>query len=576
MSEPVSPVPGSPRNFSAVQRAVDMIWNNQADEADKILAVKKDSNPRWAIEWANCMCIKGLMSASNEQREAMLDRFQHADNLATKMKYTPAEEDDADIEALLAAADEDKDRLSDKERAELKKQQEKQREKDKKAFKASGDDKKTNWKLECDVIYADALMVRSVVQLTLNSYFKGGINLRKTWGCYYALQTELEKDTDNKIPQEIAMSIKYGCGVFYTYLALVPAGLMKLLSAIGFISDKELGEQFLTEVVESNTVRTPQAALVLCTYYLFLPTGLGNVKDTLAKAKKVLDKMNEKYPNNSYFWGYLNFYHRKSGNTVEAVEAITKAARHAEAAGQKPTLLVYLLGDTLYMDLQFEAAKVQYEKLLEHLENTGETFAYTGQVVISLASCYVMLGDTENAMRWLKRVNSMYNPKSKQDANSPKYAARVVSEPRLLPLTPVYVLYINRDLAHMKSDHVDKLRAKMVEVTEGKDMSPHEVTAMFNLFEGVMFKNTSKPAEARVAFGKILENEKKLSSNSLVLPYAYYELGEMEYRAGAYEEAKRLFDKGSKLQGDGHETLANRYSIAQKQLKREMKEKGLA
>jgi tetratricopeptide (TPR) repeat protein len=372
------------------------------------------------------------------------------------------------------------------------------------------------------------------------------------------------------------MAIKYGCGVFYAYLALVPAGLMKLLSAIGFISDKELGEQYLTEVFQSDTIRAPQAALVLCTYYLFLPTGLGNVKETLAKAKVVLDRMNEKYPNNSYFWGYLNFYHRKQGHTVEAVEAITRAADNAEKAGQKPTLLTYLLGDTLYMDLQFEKAKLQYERLLEHLENTGETFAYTGQVVISLAACYVMLKDDETALRWLKRVQSMFNPKSKQDANSPKYAARVLKDPKLLPLMPIYVLYINRDLAHMNAEHVAKLRAAMLEMTTGRDVSTGEPLAMYQLFDGVMFKVCEQKEEAAGAFKKIFDNEKKLASDSLVLPYAYYEMGEMEYRSGNYQEAKAMFEKGAALKGDGHETLANRYAIAQKQLKREMKEKGLA
>lgn len=576
---PASPVPGARGYHRTVQKAVDLIWNNQGEEAERILSTKKDTNPRWALEWANCMCIRGLMSASNEVREAMLDRFQHADGLATKTKYTVPEEDEDDIDALLAAAEQDH-ALNDKERERIRKEREKalekQREKDKDNFKKGGDRITQNWKLECDVIYADALMVRSVVQLTLNSYFRGGVNLRKTWGCFYALQQEVEKDSEGAIPREIAMAIKYGCGVFYAYLALVPAGLMKLLSAIGFISDKELGEQYLTEVFQSDTIRTPQAALVLCTYYLFLPTGLGDVKATLAKAKVVLDKMNEKYPNNSYFWGYLNFYHRKLGHTAEAVDAITKASRNAEAAGQKPTLLTYLYGDTLYMDLQWDNARVQYEKLLQHLENTGDSFAYTGQVVISLAACYVMLGDTESAMRWLKRVNSMFNPKSKQDANSPKYAARVLKEPRLLPLMPIYVLYINRDLAHMEADHVEKLRESTAAILKTRDSSEPETEAMYNLFDGVMKKNTGKTDDARYAFALIFAKEKRLAKDSLVLPYAYYEQGELEYRAGNYQEAKALFEKGCGLQGDGHETLANRYAIAQKQLKREMKEKGLA
>ena len=580
-----TPPPMSPRSaeinlHTGVSRAVDLMWDNKPDEAEKILEKKKDTNPRYALEWAHTLL--GLMSASNEQRESMLSRFQHADNLATANKYgEPMMEFDEDVDqAMMDAANEDMSQLSDKEKAKLQKAQEKQREKDKEEYKKrvkaaakSGENAGNLWKLECDVIYADALLVRSIVQLTLNSYMRGGINLRKTWGCYYALMAEVEKDKDDEITPEVKNNIKYGCGVFYTYLALVPAGLMKLLSAIGFISDKELGEQYLTDVLNSDTIRTPFAALVLCTYYLFLPTGLGNVNTTLSKAKIVLDKMNEKYPNNSYFWGYLNFYHRKRGETQEAVAAIEKASANALAANAVPTLLRYLLADTLYMDLQFAEAKAKYTAVLDLLEESGETFAYTGQIVISLAACNVMLGDKAAAVTWLKRVNSMYNPKSKQDANSPKFATRVLNDLKLLPLIGVYVLYINRDLAHMQPAQVDKLNVALTEVTKDEDMTSFEVRGMYKLFQGVMHKGCKRPDEAREAWQEVMGFEKKLSSSSAVLPYLYYEMGELEYRQGDLPKAKQYFDKGAALKGDGHETLANRYSIASKQLKREMAEK---
>ena len=580
-----TPPPMSPRSaeinlHTGVSRAVDLMWDNKPDEAEKILEKKKDTNPRYALEWAHTLL--GLMSASNEQRESMLSRFQHADNLATANKYgEPMMEFDEDVDqAMMDAANEDMSQLSDKEKAKLQKAQEKQREKDKEEYKKrvkaaakSGENAGNLWKLECDVIYADALLVRSIVQLTLNSYMRGGINLRKTWGCYNALMAEVEKDKDDEITPEVKNNIKYGCGVFYTYLALVPAGLMKLLSAIGFISDKELGEQYLTDVLNSDTIRTPFAALVLCTYYLFLPTGLGNVNTTLSKAKIVLDKMNEKYPNNSYFWGYLNFYHRKRGETQEAVAAIEKASANALAANAVPTLLRYLLADTLYMDLQFAEAKAKYTAVLDLLEESGETFAYTGQIVISLAACNVMLGDKAAAVTWLKRVNSMYNPKSKQDANSPKFATRVLNDLKLLPLIGVYVLYINRDLAHMQPAQVDKLNVALTEVTKDEDMTSFEVRGMYKLFQGVMHKGCKRPDEAREAWQEVMGFEKKLSSSSAVLPYLYYEMGELEYRQGDLPKAKQYFDKGAALKGDGHETLANRYSIASKQLKREMAEK---
>lgn len=588
--EPQSPVPCTnvAKLHKGVEAAVHLMWNNQYDAAAELLVSKKDTSPRYALEYAVIFMIRSLLNPTNEQREGLLERFKVADGLATAAKYGhPMVSDSSDEETEAAIANtvlEDRVELSERDIKELEKQKAAQRAKDKEAFKKqqkvsqeTGAQVDQSWKLECDVIYADALLVRSLVQLTMNSYIKGGLNLRKTWMCYHALLKEVEADKAGAIPQEIVYNIKCGAGMFLCYLALVPAGMMKVLSAIGFISDKELGEQYLTEVLRSDSIRGPFAGLTLLTYYLFLPTALGNVEETLAKAKAILDLMNTRYPQNSYFRGYSNMYHRKRGETAEAVAAMTEATKNAEVGGAVPTLLRYLQGDTYYMDLQFDKARDSYKALLDQLEESGESFAYTGQVVISLAGCYMMMGDPDTAMMWVKRVGAMYNPKSKQDSNSPKYAARVVAEPKLLPLIGVYVLYINRDLAHMKAAHVVKLQECMDRVAAPKagQPLPPEVQGMYHLFTGVMMKGQGQKQEALDELEKIFVFEKKMASDSMVLPYAYYEIGELEYRNGRLQKAKRLFEKGMSLKGDGHETLANRFNLAMRQLKREMKEKGM-
>jgi tetratricopeptide (TPR) repeat protein len=521
----------------------------------------------------------------------MLNDFQLADKLAQKSKYGEAMLDDEsdseelEDEEIQQAMAEDGAEMTEKEKKKLadkkKKEAKEKREKDKGDYKKklkdaakSGQKADQSWKLECEVIYADALLVRSVVQLQLSYYMKGAYNLKTTWGCYYALIQEVEKDTENLIPYEVKMNIKYGTGLFYCYLVLVPSGLMKVLSAIGFIADSVKGEEYLTEVLNSGTVRAPFAALVLCTYYLFLPTGLGDVKATLSKAKIVLDKMNEDYPENCNFWGYTNFYHRKLGNCKPALESIEKSLKNAEKGGQSPVLLLYLRADTLFMDQQWAEARDKYKELLEIIEDSGQKFAYTGQIALSLAGSYVMLGEFDTAFTWVKRVPSMYNNLSKQDANSPKIANKMTANPAMLPLLGVYILYINRDLAHMHEEDVDRLQASLEKICEGRDLSSHkEVAGINNLFLGVMHKGCGHWDKGMGYLRASVENEKKLPSDSMVPPFAYYEMGEMEFRAGNMEKAKELFEKGQTFKGDGNETLQNRYGIAMKQLKKAMKDR---
>ncbi|CAG9578611.1 conserved hypothetical protein [Leishmania major strain Friedlin] len=553
-----------PSIHSGVEKAVYMMWNNEYSEALELLRAKKDKNPRYALEWANVSLVKTLMSSTNEDRERLLDLFKAADSLSTSSKYN---------DPMFSEDDEDDDREEDKTRKQLKME----KKKNKKVFKARKRDATKGgayfdqtWKLECDVIYADALLIRSIGQLMMNSYLKGGINLRKAWGCYHSLIQQVEQDIENRIPYELKMCIKYGTGTFYAFLALVPANLMKVLSIIGFISDRDLGEQYLTEVFESNTIRSPFAALVLCTLYLFLPTGLGNVDVTLSRARRVLETMNARYPNNTYFNGYANFYFRKKGEVEPAVRSITLAAENAEKAGLVPLLIKYLYADTLFMNQQWAEALEQYRRILDHLTKTKEKFAYTGQVVLSVAACYAMLDNDKEALVWFKKVDSMYNPKSKNDSNSPRFANRVIANPRLLPLSGVYMLYINRDLAHMNKTQGLRVLAELKRVTKDKDLSGPEAENMYNLFVGVIEKGSENTDAALACMKKIFDNEKTIPSDSMILPFTYYETGEMEYRRGNIERAKELFDKGSKIKGDGNETLSNRYNIAMKQLRRAM------
>lgn len=560
-----------PNIHHGVDGAVFMMWNNQYEGALESLRLKKDKNPRYALEWANVSLVKTLMSSTNEDREKLLDLYKAADSLSTSTKYN---------EPMFSDDDDDEDEEDGEGEEKSRKQLKKEKKHNKKAFKARKKDAKKSgeffdqtWKLECDVIYADALLMRSICQLMMNSYIKGGINLRKAWGCYHSLMTIVEKDTENKIPNELKMCIKYGTGTFYAFLALVPANLMKLLSIIGFISDKDLGEQYLTEVFESNTIRSPFAALVLCTLYLFLPTGLGNVEVTLSRARHILETMNERYPKNTYFNGYANFYYRKKGEVAPAVQSITLAADNAEKAGLVPLLIKYLYADTLFMNQQWSDALSQYVKILDHLAKTKEKFAYTGQIVLSVAACYVMLNNDKEAVVWFKKVDSMYNPKSKNDSNSPKFANRVLANPRLLPLSGVYMLYINRDLAHMNKEQGERVLGELKRVTKDKDLSGPEAENMYNLFVGVIEKGSENIEAAFGYMNKIFDNEKKIPQDSMILPFAYYETAEMEFRRGNMEKSKELFERGSKIKGDGNETLSNRYSIAMKQLRRAMEDK---
>lgn len=162
-----------------VATAVRMMWNNEYDGALKLLEPKKSTQPRYALEWAAVFIVKSLMSSTNEGREEILDLLGSAESLAGSTKYDPPMFSDEDDEDSVASPASGTGMSRDKKKKEFKARM--------KEAKKSGEKFNQNWKLECEVIAADALLLRAICQLMMNSYVKGGLNLRKAWGCFYAL-----------------------------------------------------------------------------------------------------------------------------------------------------------------------------------------------------------------------------------------------------------------------------------------------------------------------------------------------------------------------------------------------------
>ena len=559
-----------PVEHREVTEVVNKYWNNDFDSAIKTLEGKKGSHPRYSVEWAFLHLIRDLMKSDTSSKETALSLFQNADRLAyaqrngqgaASAESPPPDEDEPgdDENDILEAAAEDGE--NDKKSSSSKFLQ--------RGWKALGsigsmsaaaiktatgksnklpeDPAALNWKLECDVIYADAMLVRSICQLRMNAYLKGAVNIRKTWGYYQTLLKALEQRGPD-ISDVVRDNIKYGVGVFYVFLTLVPSGLMKVLSAIGFIRDSELGEQYLLNVFENGGVRAPFAALVLLTYYLFIPTGLADVSDTLRKAKALLDKTNDAYPSNSYFNGYTNFYHRKRGEPEEGLVAIGKAIENSHSGS--PVLLRYLQADTLFMAMRWQEAVTAYESLWSDIQTQKLPFEYSGQLVMTMSAGYMMLGDKTKASEYMQQVPAVTNPRSKQDANSPKFANRCIAEPKMLPLAGLHCLYINRDMAHMSKESLLKLEECLTTIEEQHKVSQvPECAAMRLLFLGVIQKVTGRIPEARASWEQIIGMEKSVGGESPTLPYGYYELGELEYRQGNLKVAKKYFDHGVKLKG---------------------------
>jgi len=509
-----------------VDGAVRCLWDNQFAECEKKLAKGARISPRYCLEYAITKLVETAMFASYETRETALEYFSEAEALALQVRSGPA--------VLVDGGTTTVDEI---------------------------------WHMECDVITADALFFKAVLQMRMNSYLKGAVNLRKSWGLYASL---LQRLSIGGVPHELEMTIKFGCGMFYTYLTLVPSNLMTVLKAIGFISDRNLGEQFLSEVAQSGTsIRAPFAALGLIAYYVFLPPLVGDTEEALmAKANALFEIVLPAFPNNSYFYGLRNLYYRRRGDSASAIAAIQKAISNAipsTPTKTAPILFLHMLGDTYFMDLQVGKARDIFTEIHGQLsQSPPSTFAFAGQAGLMLAACHMWLGDEKKCLEEVRRVSKSSNAKTAmEDANSPKVAAMVLGDLRHVHVLGWFLLYLNRDVSHLHRDRIREMSTLLDTAVHRQNvilLSP-EVKALYLLLKGVMTQSKSLLDEA-------MNLDSRLPAESVLIPYMAYELGATEGRAGNEKRAKELFEKACKSKGEAlqHELLAVRPVMALRHL----------
>jgi tetratricopeptide (TPR) repeat protein len=509
------------------------------------------------------------MTASNDGRSALFDRYKNAEAIAALEKYGTCPDSSDDESTSPVAGPKDK----------------KQRAKEKKEFmKAVKDAKKTGsavddtWQTECEIICAESMLIRGILQFRMNSPVKGSVTLGKVWGLYHALNQKMEVANSplstSPLPKDLVMSTKFGLGLFYTFLMFLPPSVLTVLKAAGVqTSDMAIGEEYLTEVCVSNTLRSPAAALALLTRYVVLPGGLDPLLPSLEKSKKVLDVVLHAYPANSYFYLCLNYFYRRQGNTAEAITSIARATENASTTRGRPTLFRCVLADTLFMDMQMARAKDLYTELLTLLQRSGESFEYSGDMTVSLAACWVHLGDDKSAQEWIKDVPKFVNLTSTADLPNTKYAAIFKAEPRLITLLPSLLQYVHRDLECANTDCISKnaIWVDAAVMRQGAVLTCPEGKALYMLVKSVMQKAIGEHVTAKAALQDVvaMETGKKggITGEGHALPMACYELAEMEFQSGNHKRAKELLEKANKCKAEGlSELLGFRSQLALRQL----------
>ncbi|KAI8085121.1 uncharacterized protein BX664DRAFT_179271 [Halteromyces radiatus] len=166
-----------------------------------------------------------------------------------------------------------------------------------------------NGVMRAHVLKAECCLQIAIIQLlqeSVMSYVKCGLNLRRAYSSYTIVWQEFKKmgsDHTKYMDSDTVSGVQFGIGAVHLVLSALPAKILKAVSVLGWRPDKKLGFELLNECAKSKRVRSSMATMMLLAYYSaatsFVPQLLSD-QYTKAAMETLLEAQRY-YPNSAFY-----------------------------------------------------------------------------------------------------------------------------------------------------------------------------------------------------------------------------------------------------------------------------------
>jgi len=328
----MSVTPSSSSFYSYLEDGVALMWNNDFDAAEEFFKKHKDDNVRFSLCFAEVITFRSIISDLNADQKVALERLNHTVKLAeSHLQSYEQGQFPANI-------------WPKPEQSTLK-----------------------SWQLETKIVLADALVMLAALLVMDDARLKGLINLRKSWKIYKTAIESAEK-TKEAFDTDVLNSLKFGAGLFFFVISLIPPGLPQKVAALaGFKGgDKQTGLKYLRECFASKSVRCELAGAVLIINNVMLTPTLGSgPRENINEAEKITQQILKKFPNSSLFEACYSLIHLQRQDTKLALESVNRSIGNCSHVAAFPAVFFRLKANVYSSDLD-------WKNLYSLLERTGE------------------------------------------------------------------------------------------------------------------------------------------------------------------------------------------------------------
>ncbi|KAF9917811.1 Tetratricopeptide repeat protein 39B [Lobosporangium transversale] len=426
----------------------------------------------------------------------------------------------------------------------------------------------TNGEIRARVVRAESLLLTSLILLlqeSIMSYLKAGLNLRKGYKSYENIWTELKSmgdEVNTLVDNNTLGGIYFGLGTIHIVLASMPAKILRVISSFGYSGDKAFGFDLVSKCIAGKGIRSPLGSLMFLSYYTllagFAPSVLGETNIPIAD--KILNEALKDFKESAFFLYFEGRNCRLKGLIKESTAAFELASSKAtvEWGQELKRLCDYELGLNCAILMQWAQAAVYFEKLVK------ENYWSKGFFLYFKAASLEAGGNKEEAISIYQTIPGLVNRKfGGRTILVEQYVTRKVKmfeqtgfEDTNLPALEILLIWnafpsMSKEILSTNLAQVDE------QISKNRSKTSLDSLAVLKTIKGAILHQLGRHKEGAECLDWVVElPTSKTLEEKWVIPFACWEAGVgswMEDRAlkgdKQWARAKMYWDKAASYSG---------------------------
>ncbi|KAK4514465.1 Synaptobrevin-like protein YKT6 [Mucor velutinosus] len=431
-----------------------------------------------------------------------------------------------------------------------------------------------NGVLRAHVVKAECCLLMGILQMTQESvvgYLKCGLNIRRAYNSYGVVWQEYKRmgqEYTKYMDRDTVSAIQFGIGAVHLILSSMPPKILKIFSALGWKSDKQLGFALLKLCLEGRGIRAPLASLTLLAYYSVLTSFAPQLysKDMMSPAIECLLDAQSNHPNSCFFLFFAARIARVARNLPLSTQSFTFAAESSRGEWAEVAMKQmsdYEIGFNLALELDWAGAASYFEQL------SRENYWSPAFSKFFVGTCHEMMGQRTEAILAFAEVPAL----AEELVNGKKtyidtYVLKKVAffqksgyQDMDFSLPALEILLVMNAFEHMEKESLEKCldlvqhtleliyeREKMEYNIRLRELVPittppdyYDQRAVLLLVKASVLNSLGRHDETIAHLNWILDHKECVKEENWVIPFTYWESGVTSWGLGNYKKSRKLW-----------------------------------